>query len=348
MGWDRGSLIAGFRSFAGAVAKSEMEAETSAERQGGEGSNRRASPRLPVDGIATLVVLKHGSSVPCRVVDLSMGGCRIQSEENIVVGDQAPVEIAFSVRGLIFRYNGLTQWTDGHRQLGIRFVDVTARRWEELADLICELEQEQAWREAQREAEAQALEEAAGAARVEAEAEAESSPDLAENAPGEAAGFAESAGEEALESKAEGEPIGKIDTGAGRPVLRERRGQHRYEVDTSAAIYLINARSRVRGRILDLSLGGCRIRTNEAFPVGIYTRIETEFRLQGLPFRLGGVIQAVHDRERLHVGIRFLDVSARKREQVDQLIHEIEEMRAWKAQDMAAEADAGQGTAGAA
>jgi hypothetical protein len=72
-------------------------------------------------------------------------------------------------------------------------------------------------------------------------------------------------------------------------------------------------------------LGGCRIYTDERFPVGIYTRVETEFRLEGLPFRLGGVIQAIHDRR--HVGIRFLDMSSRKREQLEQLVREIEELR---------------------
>jgi hypothetical protein len=60
--------------------------------------------------------------------------------------------------------------------------------------------------------------------------------------------------------------------------------------------------------------------------VGIYTRVETEFRYQGLPFRLGGVIQAIHDRNT--VGIRFLDLSQRKREQVLDLIGEIDQMRA--------------------
>jgi c-di-GMP-binding flagellar brake protein YcgR len=96
-------------------------------------------------------------------------------------------------------------------------------------------------------------------------------------------------------------------------------------VDTSAVIHLINVASRLTGRILDLSLGGCRIRTDERFPVGIYTRVETEFRLEGLSFRLGGVIQAIHDRH--NVGIRFLDMSSRKREQVEQLIEEIELLR---------------------
>ena len=82
----------------------------------------------------------------------------------------------------------------------------------------------------------------------------------------------------------------------------------------------------MRCHILDLSLSGCRIRTEERFPVGIYTRVEIEFRLQGLPFRLGGVIQAIHDRNM--VGMRFLDLSERKRQQVLDLIDEIEQMRA--------------------
>lgn len=119
------------------------------------------------------------------------------------------------------------------------------------------------------------------------------------------------------------EPVAQIPR---KPVGRERRQQSRHEVDTTATILLVNVGSTLRGRILDLSLTGCRIRTDERFPVGIYTRVEAEFRYQGLPFRLGGVIQAIHDRNT--VGIRFLDLSQRKREQVLDLIGEIDQMRA--------------------
>ena len=110
-----------------------------------------------------------------------------------------------------------------------------------------------------------------------------------------------------------------------KPAKPDRREESREEVDTSAVIYLVKIASRLRGRILDLSLGGCRIRTDERFPVGIYTRVETEFRLAGLPFRLGGVIQAIHDRHM--VGIRFLDMSSRKREQVEELMADIREVK---------------------
>jgi c-di-GMP-binding flagellar brake protein YcgR len=109
------------------------------------------------------------------------------------------------------------------------------------------------------------------------------------------------------------------------PTGRDRRGAAREEVDTSAVIFLIKIASRLSGRILDLSLGGCRIRADERFPVGIYTRVEIEFRLEGLPFRLAGVVQAIHDKHT--IGIRFLDMSSRKREHVEQLIEEIREMR---------------------
>jgi hypothetical protein len=110
------------------------------------------------------------------------------------------------------------------------------------------------------------------------------------------------------------------------PTIRDRRAQSRHPVDTTAAILLIKIGSRLAGRIIDLSAGGCRILCDERFPVGIYTRVEVEFRLEGLPFRLGGVIQAIHDRHT--IGIRFLDMSGRKRGQIDQLIEEIEAARA--------------------
>ena len=103
----------------------------------------------------------------------------------------------------------------------------------------------------------------------------------------------------------------------------ERRASRRHGVDTSVVIRLVKMGTRLRGQILDLSLGGCRIRTEQRFLVGIYTRVETEFRVQGLPVLLAGVIQAIYDRNQM--GIRFLDVSPRKHEQLVELIEELGE-----------------------
>lgn len=117
--------------------------------------------------------------------------------------------------------------------------------------------------------------------------------------------------------------MGPDQTGADRcKGPRERRADPRRTVDNRASIFLIDIVATVTGRIVNLSSGGCCICTDQRFPLGIYRRVETEFRLEGLPVRLCGVIQAIHDPH--HVGIRFLDVSPRKREQLTELIGEIE------------------------
>lgn len=104
---------------------------------------------------------------------------------------------------------------------------------------------------------------------------------------------------------------------------RERRSCTRHEVDSAAVVFLLDLRVRVPGRIVDVSVGGCRIRSQERFPVGIYRRVEVEFTLDGLPFRLPGVVQALHDPRT--IGIRLLDLSDRKREQLTALMQELDE-----------------------
>jgi hypothetical protein len=109
----------------------------------------------------------------------------------------------------------------------------------------------------------------------------------------------------------------------------DRREHPRRQVDTGAKLLLVKTGICMTGRILNLSLGGCRIRTESPFNVGIYVRLEAEFRLHGLAFRIGGVSQAILDKNTL--GVRFLDMSERKREQLRELIAEIEEWAAFEA-----------------
>jgi c-di-GMP-binding flagellar brake protein YcgR len=268
---------------------------------------RRADPRFGVDGAAYLLLIRSDSNLFCHLVNLSLNGCCVRAEERLTAASMTRVEITFKVRGFPFRICGIIQWADGQHLAGIHFLNMPARRREELAEALDEVKAEIAAKAAKLEAEKraatelaarqQALEEKAAPAAQGKQAAPAATPAQAAKAPARA-----------------------------KPSGRERREVHREAVDTSAIILLINIAARLTGRILDLSAGGCRIHTDEHFPVGIYTRVEIEFRLDGLPFRLGGVIQAIHDRNT--VGIRFLDMSSRKREQVEQLITEIEEMRA--------------------
>ena len=367
------------RDAVGWMEPAEKVGELEAGRQ-----NLRAVPRFEVDVDAHLLLVEHGSTLPCRVVDLSLTGCCLCTRDRFPARGVVRVEVTFKVNGLAFRFCGTTQWTDGRNQVGIRFVDVSARRKEEFLEAIAEVENaaKQAARNKAAAEEAAAMQAAEEQAAAELAAEQASSPpagaednlpspmfparaqDVASQvlsgvrrlsilprggeARGASAAEATGAGVLASDTAAESgasrqsplEPTspgirtqGELQRAGARlagpslvkPSGRERRVQSREGVNTSAVIFLINVASRLTGRILDLSLGGCRIQTDEPFPVGIYTRVETEFRLAGLPFRLGGVIQAIHDRH--HVGIRFLDMSSRKQEQLEQLIAEIEEMK---------------------
>jgi c-di-GMP-binding flagellar brake protein YcgR len=252
----------------------------------------RAFPRHPVDTSAELLLVEHGLALQCHILDLSEGGCRLRTDQTLPDGIRVHVEVTFKLHGVSLRFSGFTQWTGAENEVGIRFGEVPPRRRGELAEVLTEVQEEEA-------AKAERL----AAERRAAEAQAKR---LAENPA--------SAPPSPLAPPAA--PLKKI----------QLRTQARYQVDETAAITLIRSGSVLRGRILDLSRSGCRICTPEPFPVGIYTRVEAEFQLHGLPFRLAGVTQALYDPN--NVGIRFLDVSSRKRQQVDQLIQEIGEQRA--------------------
>lgn len=278
-----------------------MEVEERAEVRASEEANRRAYPRYFVEEAAVLLLMDRGSTMECKVLDFSLGGCRLRTREPFFPGIGVCAEVTFNVHGIALRFRGVTQWTDGQCLVGIRFVDLSSRRKDALSEVLSEVAAEHAVEGEKQLAEAAAV---TGPAREEAAPPAE-----------------ESAGETALNPGREAPPAGPV----GVPSRRERRQQARQEVNDTASVYLINGGAVLRGRIVDLSQGGCRIWTESRFLVGIYTRVEAEFYVCGQPFRLGGVIQATHDRQQ--VGIRFLDLSDRKREQVEQLIQEIKEMR---------------------
>ena len=345
-----------------------MEEEATGEGLTAQDLERRKMPRCAVDEDAVLLLVGRGATVQCRIVELSLTGCRMSTRERLPAVGELRVEATFKVHGIAFRFGGAIEWADGKNLVGIRFVDLIPRRRDELIEVLFELEAEIAAKAGKEAAEKRVAEaRAKQIAERQATGQTEALPLVEKRPPAPP----ENQWKQAPEPVVAASQPGKIALGSvlgsasmpafgsvSRPILaavplavssqeprsqlpapqlasqrpakatkRERRVLSRHEVDTSAVIFLVNVGSKLSGRILDLSVGGCRIRADERFPVGIYTRVETEFRIEGLPFRLGGVIQAVHDRDRRLVGIRFLDMSSRKREQLEQLIEEIEEMQ---------------------
>ncbi len=330
-----------------------MERNGQAESTPKQRQQRRGQSRYAIWEGASLFLLKHGTTMSCQILDLSLGGCRIRTAERFLAGVMVRVEVKFAVHGIALRLSGVTQWTNRDHLAGIRFIDMTPRRIDALAELLSEIEADQAAKAAGQAAQEPASPRPAEdnprepqrstgtqnpprpaevraasptpaqprAARAPARPEAVP-PQPIPSAPGLAPAMA-APRQAAAASK-------RLVPGGSAPAVPEaaiaRRAQPRHSVDTSAVIHLIGLAAVARGRILDLSMGGCCIHTDQRFPVGIFRRVETEFRIEGLPFRLGGVTQALYDKQT--VGIRFLDMSDRKREQLSQMIGEIEELHA--------------------
>jgi len=310
-----------------------MEAEEGAPSPVAAETERRTEPRLPVEEEASITVVSRGVHLMGSIVEVSLSGCRLTVRDRFAFANGTRVEVGFKMRGIGFRFTGQVEWCDAGGLIGVRFVNVIARRMDELVEVLAELAAEQAAKAVRQAAQRMAAEEKArgGGANSagnpeppKAAADPGTAPEPVKIAPRplELASTSKPAGGPAKSGNQAQAAQPNTETQPANPAGKERRGQSRHEVDTSATILLVNIASRLSGRILNLSLGGCRVRTEERFPVGIYTRVETEFYLEGLPFRLGGVVQAIQDRH--HVGIRFLDMSTRKREQLAQLIAEIE------------------------
>lgn len=105
--------------------------------------------------------------------------------------------------------------------------------------------------------------------------------------------------------------------------LRERRACPRQKVNAEAVLHLIRSGQCLPGCLLDLSRAGCRIRCRQPFALGIYTRLEIEFLLEGQPLRLVGVVEWVQDPGKREIGIRFLDLSERKRQLIEDLTEDM-------------------------
>ncbi len=130
-----------------------MEAEEYAECLAELAANRRKSPRHVIEGDASILLVDHGSSIPCNILDLSLGGCQLRTHDRFLAGVHILVEVSFKVHGIILRFRGQVQWKSGEYLFGIHFLEMTSRRRDELAELLCEIEAENTAKAIQRAAE---------------------------------------------------------------------------------------------------------------------------------------------------------------------------------------------------
>jgi len=101
----------------------------------------------------------------------------------------------------------------------------------------------------------------------------------------------------------------------------ERRMYPRNALDCDLLISPLTGAGQMRGKLMDLSLGGCRIGVAEGVQAGVLGRIEIQFQLDGIAFRIVGV--AVGSRGEKSVGVRFLELPQRRRIELAEAIAEL-------------------------
>jgi c-di-GMP-binding flagellar brake protein YcgR len=278
--------------------------EKQTEQAGGR--ERRVFPRHAVDCAVVVFPVSGAGQVRGRLSDLSLGGCRVTAEHRYTAGILVRVEVQFQLRGIAFRLVGVTAGSREAATFAIRFLEMPTRRRQELAEVLDEVG-------AQNTAKQAAVSNPAVSRSL----------DLSPNPVAPVVLASRESPSPAITATATdaGDTRLSVNQPPKTPRPAERRSQRRHAVDTNARLLLIKTAISMPGRILNLSLSGCRIRTEERFNVGIYVRVEAEFYLHGLPFRVGGVSQAIVDQNT--IGVRFLDMSERRREQLAELIAEI-------------------------
>jgi hypothetical protein len=281
-----------------------------------ESQERRAFPRYPVDCPASLVLLSGGGVISGQMLDLSRGGCRLSTPKRIEIGILVRTEICFQLRGISFRIVGVTAGTRTGRSFAVRFLDMPRRAAAELVEVLEEIA-------------------AAPPTPVPPNPVPIAKPSAVPviTAPSEIAPIATPAAAIAGKTAETASPA-PVNASPATPIQSassNRRSHRRHDVDTRANLTLIRGAICMAGHILNLSQGGCRLRTDEPFNVGIHTRVEAQFFLHGEPFLLAGVSQAIMDRNT--IGVRFLDMSERKRDQLTELIAEIREAESNRSSD---------------
>jgi hypothetical protein len=233
----------------------------------------------------------RGESYPCKVLDLSMGGCRIVTQSMFRDGAIANVELDLSIFGLQLKICGVTQWSSRSQQIGIRFIHPGVKTKNQVAGIISCLIDKTA---------REAVEEVLAADHARAAA-----PPVAVRRVAQPETRQVSASSEAVFAVLGHQPRVKAPAPGDWPVV----------------IRNLQAEMVFPGSIAELSPVGVCVLFRHQFAGLLNQEVEVEFEIQRLHFRLAGIPRAIH--EGLLVAIQFNGMSHRRRDELTQLIAEL-------------------------
>jgi hypothetical protein len=101
----------------------------------------------------------------------------------------------------------------------------------------------------------------------------------------------------------------------------EHRRYPRLECGGVADIRVLPNGGKERGTLLNLSKRGCCFMGNDRLRGCSGSNIEVHLKVRGIDLRVAGVIR--HVRQGMRAGIEFVELSERKRDQIEELIGEL-------------------------
>lgn len=117
----------------------EVDGQDERRRTAVEGMvERRKHPRYAVDAWAEVMVKDGRMLFRGRVLDLSAGGCYIETEARLRMSPRTPVEIVFRVNDGVFRCEATSRMIRA-KGAGFLFENLDAKSQMELEEIILEL-----------------------------------------------------------------------------------------------------------------------------------------------------------------------------------------------------------------
>ena len=269
------------------------------------GRDRRVNERFELNN-APGSLIHEGFSIPCEVVDISLSGCCVRTREAFTAGALAHVRVVVPILGMVLNIWGITQWTRREHLIGVRFIHPSTQSKNQLVALLtCLVDRSAA--DFVRAAVAGAVQ--SGTPMIVLEHPL-AQPECGTPSP--------STEEEEFQEPAPAPVLPRRE----RPELDgDHKAQDLEEGEYPAVLHFLKDDSQLAGHMVDLSLEACMVGMNQPFARGKQVRVEVEFQMRGLHFRLLGVTKAVHGKRT--VEILFLEMSGRKRGDLTQVISEL-------------------------
>jgi hypothetical protein len=245
-------------------------------------------------------LLHKGEMIPCEMLDISLGGCRLRTLRPFTDGALESVKVTLAIQEMVLSIWGITQWTSWDRYVGIRFIHPTGHTRNQLAALLtCLVDQSAA--DVIKQAVAASLHHA-GSPIIALERPLAPEPDAV------------------VEEEFQAPPPPRE-----KPKRPQLKSDHKIltldEGQSPAQLHLVAEGTSLAGNVLDVSQDGCLVRLARPVTVRMKAQAEVNFNLRGLPFRLPGVTSETYTGGLLE--IRFTEMSTRKRDDLAQLIMEL-------------------------